>query len=403
MKTLLQINVLANSGSTGRIAEQIGLTAQASGWRSVIAYSRGNVTSSSELYRIDGKLSQAIHLASTRLFDRHGLASKIATRKLVRYIKELKPDVIHLHNIHGYFINYPIFFEYLKTSGIPVVWTLHDCWTFTGHCAYFDWAECGKWTSGCSDCPQTGAYPKSFWRDRSSKNYKQKKEHFTSVDKLTLVPVSEWLSGFLAKSFMKDKDKVTIHNGIDTDRYSPVEAYEAVLAKYGLRGNTMVLGVANIWEPRKGLPDFVKLRKALPEEYEIALVGLSQAQIADLPKGITGIERTENVNELAALYTAATVLFNPTYEDNFPTVNIEAMSCGTPVVTYDTGGSPEAVTPESGAVVPKGDIRKAVEEIEKICANGKEYYSHKCRTHITENFEMNSKYKEYIEIYNNII
>jgi glycosyltransferase involved in cell wall biosynthesis len=202
---------------------------------------------------------------------------------------------------------------------------------------------------------------------------------------------------------MKDKARITIHNGIDTETYSPVESCEAVKSKYGLGSGKLVLGVANIWEPRKGLTDFVKLRQSLSDEYTIALVGLSPAQIADLPQGIIGIERTQNVRELAALYTAADLLFNPTYEDNFPTVNLEAMACGTPVITYDTGGCAEAVSEDTGAVVPKGDLEAAIVEIERICAEAGDRCSEKCRNHIKNNFDMNSKYLEYIEIYNNLI
>ena len=403
MKTLLQINVTANSGSTGKIAEQIGNIAMADGWRSVIAHGRGKPVSTSELYRIGTDLGAGWHLMQSRLFDRHGMASRKATRELIRFIEGLAPDVIHLHNVHGYFLNYKMLFEYLKKSDIPVVWTLHDCWSFTGHCAYFDFVSCEKWKTGCGSCPQLETYPQSFCKDNSKANFRLKKSVFTSLERLHLVPVSNWLSGILSDSFMSGYPKTTIHNGIDVNVFKPHANPESVKMKYGLEGKKTVIGVANIWEKRKGLQDFIALRGRLPEGYAILLVGLDSRQLEQLPEGIIGLERTESVDELIALYSLADVFFNPTYEDNFPTVNIESMACGTPVVTYDTGGCAEAVDVTSGAVVAKGDLESALINIQRIIADGKDTYAGSCRRRVLENFSKNERYKDYMNLYDNII
>ena len=403
MKTLLQINVTANFGSTGKIAEQIGAVAQSQGWHSVIAYGRRKGRSSSELYRIGNGMAIGWHLAQSRLLDRHGRASCNATRNLIQYIEKVSPDVIHLHNIHGYYLNFKMLFEYLAKRKTPVVWTLHDCWAFTGHCAYFDFVSCDKWESGCNNCPQIGSYPQSWIKDNSASNYSLKSQVFTSLPNLTLVPVSEWLSGLLSESFLKDVPRQTIHNGIDIERFSPTADVEGVRRKYGIGEKKVVLGVANIWEPRKGLLDFKTIRKQLPEEYLIVLVGLSEKQMKTMPDGILGIARTDSVEELVALYSAADVLLNPTYEDNFPTVNLEAMACGTPVVTYDTGGCSEAVNSQTGTVVKKGDLDGVLKAISEIIDNGKEHYSESCRMHIVTSFAKEDKFQEYIKLYNKLI
>lgn len=400
MPRLLQINSTANWGSTGKIAEQIGERAMAHGWESYIAYGRVANNSSSTLIRIGSRLSQAWHLLQTRLFDRHGLGSKFATKKLIHQIEEIKPDIIHLHNIHGYYINYPILFDYLNSTDIPVVWTLHDCWAFTGHCAYFDSVDCMRWKSGCSNCPATKLYPKAKFTDLSAHNYKLKKRIFTAKRNIHLIPVSNWLKGLIGKSFLKDCSCITIHNGIDINLFAPTIDKNIV----GNKGKHIILGVAAQWSERKGLEDFFKLRQMLDNKvYDITLIGLTEEQIVSLPKGITGIRRTQNVKDLASYYTAASVFVNPTYSDNYPTTNLEAMACGTPVITYKTGGSPEAITPGTGIVVEQGDVAGVVRAIEEICAKGKEHYAEACRKRAVDNFDKNACFEKYIALYGELL
>lgn len=395
MPRLLQINSTANWGSTGKIAEQIGELVMSHGWDSYIAYGRYANNSQSQLIRIGSKVSQAWHLLISRLFDRHGLASKCATKRLIKKIEQIKPDIIHLHNIHGYYINYEILFNYLQSIDTPVVWTLHDCWAFTGHCAHFVEQECYKWRIGCDNCPLRDSYPKSF-SDRANKNYKLKSTLFRSRRNIAIVPVSNWLANFVRQSFLKDKQITVINNGIDTNVFYPQQNKE--------RGYYNILGVSSTWSNSKGLNDFYKLRTILDaDKYHITLVGLTKQQIADLPEGIIGIERTNSIQELAHMYSDASVFVNPTYADTFPTTNLEALSCGTPIVTYKTGGCPETICSNSGIIVEQGDIKALKIAIEQVCSNGKAYYNRACRKRAEEHFDKDRCFLQYLELYNELL
>ena len=275
MKKLLQINSVVNSGSTGRIAEEIGQTAIAAGWESYIAYGRNNRPSQSKLIKIGSDLDIKMHGLQTRLFDRHGLGSKSATQELVEKIEKIKPDIIHLHNIHGYYINIEILFKYLQNTNIPVVWTFHDCWPITGHCSYFSFVGCDKWKTQCFSCPQKTDYPASWFIDRSEKNFNLKKKLFTSLPNVTLVPVSKWLYGILEESFLQNYPLKVIHNGINTEVFRPSTG-DAFRAKHHFDNKFILLGVASVWSPRKGLKDFIALSKVLNNDFQIVLVGLTR-------------------------------------------------------------------------------------------------------------------------------
>lgn len=404
MKRLLQINpVLRKSTSTGRIMQEIGELAISGGWESYVAYSRGRdgePECASELVPVGDRLSVAWHGAETRLADRHGLASDRATRQFVRRIEEIRPDIIHIHNIHGYFLNYRILFDFLSSSGIPVVWTVHDCWLYTGHCYYYTAAGCGRWRTGCGHCPQKREFPKSLWADRSRRNWEDKKRSFTSMprDRFVIVPVSGWIRSEMEDSFLKDYSMQVIHNGIDTDIFSPSAPSDAV-GKYGLEGKHIILGVASIWSREKGLADFMEMARRLRDDEALVLVGLTGKQIAALPERVTGISRTADVRELAGLYAAADVFVNPTWQDNYPTVNLEAVSCGTPVVTYRTGGSPESVTPETGFIVEPGDLDGVMKAVRTIEMSDRQQYRDKCRACALEYFRKSDRYGDYIRLY----
>lgn len=392
---LLQINVTANSGSTGKIAEAIGQLAISRGWESWIAYGRGTPQSESRLIRIGNDWDMRWHGVETRLFDNHGLASRHTTRKFIRQIKEINPDIIHLHNIHGYFINYPLLFRFLQEWGGPVVWTLHDCWPFTGHCAYFDMVNCNKWQNKCMNCPQRDSYPKSYI-DQSHRNFIQKKSSFNIISpQLILVPVSNWLSGLLTKSYLCNCRIRKIHNGIDLKLFKPQSDDN--------KEKFVILGVASVWDQRKGLADFIKLSNILSDRYKIILIGLSEKQIKSLPPNIQGIRRTENINQLVELYSMADVFINPTWEDNFPTTNIEAMACGTPVITYRTGGSPEAIDSNTGIVVEQGDVQGLKKAIETIRTSSDRFTPELCRGRAEKYFNQDDRFEEYFELYEKII
>lgn len=403
MPTLLQINSVANTGSTGRIAEGIGQTAIKAGWKSFIAYGRYANPSQSDLIKIGNKWDVYNHVLQTRLFDRHGLASKSATKKFIQQIEEIKPDIIHLHNIHGYYLNYPILFEYLSKTNIPVVWTLHDCWSFTGHCAHWAFTGCDKWETGCNRCIQQKSYPSSWFIDRSEQNYKDKRDAFTSFPNITFVPVSDWLGNFIPNTFMKDYPVYRIYNGIDLSVFQPRNNKKEVFQQYQIATKHCVLAVTNVWTVSKGYNDLKKISTLLGDDYTLVMVGVNEKQQKELPANIKGILRTENIIQLADLYAATDVFVNPTYADSFPTTNLEALACGTPVITYRTGGSPEAISPETGFVVEQGDIQGMVIAIEKICQEGKSTYSKACRDRAVRYFNKEERFQEYINLYNQIL
>lgn len=385
---IVQINTVVNSGSTGRIAEDIGKVAIAMGHKSYVAYGSRDRPSESVKIKIGSKADKYMHGLETLLFDRHGLGSKKATENLIHTLQQIKPDIIGLHNLHGYYINYDILFEYIKKEQIPVIWTFHDCWPFTGHCTHFERINCEKWKTHCEKCPLYDCYPKSF-SDRSFENFEDKKKYFNGVDNLTIVTPSFWLKNLVKQSFLKDYPVKVIHNGIDLKVFRPIVNC--------IESEKIILGVASRWTAHKGLNDFYKLRKILPEYYQIVLIGLSKNQISKLPNGIKGIERTENLEELVMWYNKALVFVNPTYTDNFPTTNIEALGCGTPVVTYNTGGSPEAIDEETGAVVGKGDIKALSKAIVSIKKNVDMIKA--CRQRAVEKFNSEDRYTDYLSLY----
>ncbi len=407
MKKLLQINpVLRVSTSTGRIMQEIGELAMRNGWESYIAYSRGRdgiKSCTSKLVPVGNKWSVAWHGVKTRLLDAHGLASSKATRQFIKRIEQIKPDVIHIHNIHGYFLNYRILFDYLSKCDIPVVWTVHDCWLYTGHCYYYSYIQCNRWQTGCHDCPQRREFPASLWHDRSEKNYEDKRKAFTSMpkDRLIIVPVSEWIKSEMQQSFFRGYDFRVIHNGINTEVFRVYDSQET-RKKYGLGNKHVLLGVASIWSKEKGLDDFIQMAKLLHEDEVIVLVGIKPEEKKKLPAGIVGIARTENIRQLAALYATADAFINPTWQDNYPTVNMEAIACGTPVVTYRTGGSVEAVTEETGFVVEQGDVRGLLEAARRVEQQGKAYYQNQCREYALAHFKKEDRYADYIRLYDEL-
>ena len=408
-KKLLQINpVMRINTSTGRIMQEIGDIAMRNGWESYIAYSKGRdgveKPCNSQKVPVGNKLDTIIHGLATRFFDRHGLVSKGATKDFIKQIEEIKPDIIHIHNIHGYFLNYQVLFDYLAKANIPVVWTIHDCWLYTGHCYYYSFAKCDKWMTGCGKCPQQRLFPASWFVDRSAQNYIDKKNAFTSISqgRLVIVPVSEWIRGEMSRSFLKDCEYRVIHNGIDLNTFT-IRDTKAVKEKYGLNGKRIYLGLASIWSTEKGWDDFMEMSKLLNDDETIVLVGVEKAKIQDLPKNVIGITRTENIGQLAELYSAADVFVNPTWQDNYPTVNLEAISCGTPVVTYRTGGSVEAITEQTGVVVEQGDVNGLLNTARDVASRGKEYYQEPCREYALQNFKKENRYVDYLKLYDELV
>lgn len=351
MKCLI-INSVCGIGSTGRICTDLAQQLEAEGNEVKIAYGRkGTVPEQFQKYavRIGTDFDCKMHAIQTRLFDTHGFGSKHATKEFLKWAEEYKPDLLWLHNLHGYYINVEMLFDWIKKHPeMQVKWTLHDCWAFTGHCSY---------------CSQLRRYPACFAMSSVSKNFERKRKAFTGVKNMTLITPSKWLADLTRQSFLKEYPVEVHYNTIDTSIFKPTPS--DFRERYGLQDKVIVLGVANVWEDRKGLFDFYKLAQMLDEKYAIVLVGLSEKQIKELPKNIKGIQRTNSPQELAAIYTAADVFVNPTYEDNYPTVNLEAQACGTRVITYDTGGCKETLHTKESTLVQTGAIQVVAEMIEE--------------------------------------
>ena len=339
MKVLI-INSVFKKGSTGRICYGIAKTVIDNGGECVVCYGRDYVSDSEiPTYKIGNGFSVKLHGALSRITDRQGFYSNIATQKLIRFIKSYNPDVINLHNLHGYYLNVKKLFAFLKKADVKVVWTLHDCWAFTGHCAYFDYCNCDKWKSLCNNCPNKKQYPKSLLFDNSKSNYKKKKKIFTGVNNLTLVTPSVWLKGLVENSFLSEYKTVVINNGIDLNTFKPTESNYR--KENGLEDKKVIFASASVWEDRKGFKFVKEISKTLPEEYKVVVCGATDDMVKDT--AMLSVKRTDSVSKLAELYSMADVFINPTLEDNFPSSNIESLACGTPVITFDTGGSGESI------------------------------------------------------------
>lgn len=393
---IVEINT-CGYGSTGKIMLQIAEKTREKG-HTVTTFSRkwnNNKNQTDNHIYFGTFLENALHHVFAEITGFSECFSFFGTLSLISKLKKCKPDIIHLHNLHGWYINLPLLFKYIKKNSIKTVWTLHDCWSFTGHCPYFDIANCDKWKSKCHNCPQFKEYPKSFF-DNSKFMYRLKKKWFTGVENMTIVTPSEWLAGLVKESFLKDYPVKVINNGIDLDVFKPTDS--DFRKKYALENKYIVLGVAFGWGKRKGLDIFIELANRLDKEkYKIVLLGTDDNVDKLLPDNIIPIHKTQNQTELAEIYTAADVFANPTREDNFPTVNMESLACGTPVVTFDTGGSPECIDETCGAVVEKDGIDAMYNEIIRICET-KPYSKDDCLKR-AYGFDKNKKFKEYIKLY----
>lgn len=355
----LFINSVAGFGSTGRIAAEKCRELMAQGHECVIAYARQKVNCDDiPTICIGAPLDYCLHGIKSRILDQHGFGSKAATLRFLQQVREYDPDVIWLHNVHGYYIHIGLLFDYLRSSGKKIYWTLHDCWAFTGHCSHFDYIGCDKWKAGCFDCSQKKEYPSSLFWDNSRDNYEKKRALFTKIPDLHIIVPSKWLANLVKESFLGEYPVEVVYNTIDREIFKPTES--DLRQRYGLAGKTVILGVASIWNSRKGLDDFITLAQKLDDRFAIVLVGITEEQQRMLPDNILAIARTNNITEMAQFYTAADYFVNLTYEDNYPTVNLEAEACGTPVITYDTGGCSETLKRNDSRVVAQGDLDEII-------------------------------------------
>lgn len=400
---VVQINGGAK-GSTGKIMMGIAEVARAQGHEvmcaSPITTTNRDAGEDCGYYRIGTFNSRRVNVALARITGFNGCFAWFETYKLLKKIDEFKPDIIHLHNLHDSYINLPMLFSYIKKHNVPTVWTLHDCWAFTGQCPHFTMVKCDKWKAGCYGCPQYKEYPASLY-DNTKKMWQLKKKWFTGVKNMTIVTPSEWLAGLARESYLKQYPIEVINNGIDLNVFKPT--HSNFRKQYGIPGDKyIVLGVSFAWDYRKGLDCFVEMAEKLGEQYQIVLVGTDDEIDKNLPHNIISIHRTQNQKELAEIYSAADVFVMPTREENYPTVNMEAIACGTPVVTFDTGGSPEMLDDKTGIVVEANDIEATKKAIKDICekkrCNDEEYI-----VAYSKNFDMKKRFAEYIELYANVL
>lgn len=390
---ILQINSVCGSGSTGKIAVEISDYLDSLNIENYIAYGIGN-SNRHNTYKIGNRIDNHLHSFMSRKFCLQGYGSIFSTIKFIKYIKRINPDIIHLHNIHGHYLNFPILFNYLKKSNVNVVWTFHDCWPFTGKCAHFTKAKCYKWKTHCQNCKQLNTYPDSI-RDRTFKNFNDKKEYFTSIDKFHIVTVSNWLKETVENSFFKGKNIKCIYNGIDTNVFKPVQS--TLRKKLGIENKFVILGVASVWNSGKGLNEFIELSKKIDDDSVIILIGLSDEQIEDLPKNMIGISRTENIEELVKFYTLADVFINLSIEETFGLVVAEALACGTPAIVYDSTACPEVVELKESCIVKSHNIDELTKKI-----NFFKIMNEKLVIKLNKKFNLNEMLSHYVDLYNHI-
>ena len=394
--TIVEINSVP-FGSTGGIMLNVAEQARNAGHRVYVCYPDGRHNPAGMLrdsIRIGGRVSEDSHILLHRLTGLNGFFSMISTAVFIGKLKKIRPDIVHLHNLHNCYINLPMLFGYLRRSGVRTFWTLHDCWAFTGHCPHYDYAGCGKWKAGCHGCPLYREYPESLV-DSSRLMWKKKRKWFTGVPDLTIITPSEWLAGQVRESFLKDYPVQVIRSGIDLSLFRPVES--SFRKEHGLEGKHVLLGVAMEWTRRKGIDVFRTLAEDLGDGYRVVLVSAAEGEERPLPEGVILLNGKGTPEDLAKIYSAADVFVNPTREEVLGLVNLEALACGTPVVTFRSGGSPECVDPTCGAVTERDDVKAMEEEIRRI-ASEKPYTAEACRKRAML-FDRNDAYRRYVELY----
>lgn len=395
-KRVLFINSIVGTGSTGRLISGLCRMLSKKDTDTLVCYGRGRADDDIATFRIGRDIDVYMHGAISRITDRHGLYSTGATRILLKVIDAFQPDIIHLHNLHGYYLNYKMLMQYLKEKRTPIIWTLHDCWAFTGHCTHFEYAGCDRWKKeGCHDCSELREYPKSLCCDASRKNFLLKKELFTGFEDLKIVTPSNWLKERVEESFLSGYGIDVIPTGIDLDTFRKEES--DIKKRYGIGDKKVILGVANPWRDRKGLDEFIKLAAILQDDFRIVMIGLKKSQLSRIPGNITAIEKTESVEEMVQWYSAAEVFLNLTREDTFPTTNIEALACGCPVITYRAGGSPESLDETCGRVVDVDDLEEVIRLIKDGSWRG-QGISESCRNRAML-YDRDKRYLEYYEKY----
>lgn len=391
------INSVAGFGSTGRLVSTLSMMDEVDG---KVYYGRKKDSSNAISMRFTGDIGNVTHAIGTYFFDDHGFHNAMETKRMLKDLDEFNPDIVHLHNLHGYYVHVGVLFDYLKRKDKKVIWTLHDCWSFTGHCAHYDGIGCDKWKSKCYDCPITNEYPFSWNKHNVTKNFERKKEVFTSIkDNLTIVTPSYWLEEQVKQSFLKECNVMTIHNGINLNDFKYTES--SFREKYHLEDSFIVLAVASVWDATKGIEDLKELANSLPENIKLVVVGGTLSSNTTTIENALCIPRTNTVKELCEIYSASDAFINLTKQDTFPTVNIEALACGLPVITYKTGGSPEILTEKTGIVVEKNNIEIMKEVLIELAKNNS-FKKEDC-IEVASHYSLDKMYESYLGLYKKVM
>ena len=396
---ILQVNAIYGSKSTGTIVKDIDMLLQSKGYESYVAFQKSTEEPKNS-YKIGNIIDYKIHALLTRLLGKQGYFSTISTRRFLRYIDRIKPDIVHLHNLHSNYINLNMLLDYLAIKNIHTVITLHDCWFFTGKCFHYQVANCDRFKDSCGNCPLIKKDVPSWFFDPTAQVLSDKKKFFNNIKSLTVVGVSNWISSEAKKGIFKDKDVVTIHNGVDINIFRPTPS--EMREKLGLKDEFVIQGAADKWLNPLNRQVFNYILSNITPDMKIVIFGCNKEQLKQLPESVIGIGYITDRNEMAKLYSMADVFVNVTFEDSLPTVNIEAQACGTPVITYESGGSPETISERTGIVVPNGDKEALLNAILKIKDRGKAIYEQNCIDHVEKNFVIKDRYVEYVNLYNNI-
>lgn len=397
MIKIVQLSTSHNRGAIGKIMEQVGVKAKNElGYDGWVIFGRYNPVSELKCIKMGNQYEVIEHYLENRLLDNEGLGSRCMTKKIIQKLKDIQPDIVHLHNIHDHWLNYPILFEYLNSTDIKVVWTFHDCWAYTGHCFHFVTVGCDKYKTECSHCIQ-----KDKFLDRSKRNFNLKKKWFLGNKNLHITTVSNWLKDVTNESFFRGCDIRAIPNGLDIQAFTPVENAQNI---WNLPTDKhLVMAVANDWYEEKGLSDYYRLSDILDEEYQLVLVGMRPKQIEALPNGIIGLTRTKNQQELMWLYNLASIVVSMSKAETFGLTIAEGMACGTPGVVYDNTAHPELISEDTGLVVKTGDVTAFKEAIIQVCSNEKSTYTEACRKRAEERFDKEKCFTKYLDLYKEVL
>lgn len=399
MKKIVEINGI-NYGSTGNTAINIATEAKKQGYDMYLFFRNSRVGKSrlKENQELIGNwLDKVISERLCYITGLNGYFNIINTHSLLKRLDQIKPDLIHLHSLCDSFVNIEMLFKYIIKNDIPVIWTLHDSWPFTGRCAQ---NRCTKWQEGCGNCPHKDYYPGTLYFDNSKKVLEKRAKLYNQLNNLTIVTPSKWLGSLVSKSIFKNKYPVkVINNGINLNVFKPTES--SFREKHNLQDKYIVLALAYYWDHSKGLDIIIELSKRLPSNYQIVLVGTNDELDKILPSNIISIHRTNTQEELVEIYSASDVFINPTRDENYPTVNMEAIACGIPVITFDTGGSAEIISDNTGSSIKMNDTDGMEKEIIRVCET-KPYSKEDCLKR-SKSFDMQDKYKEYVQLYKQLL